>query len=192
MIILHTDSDIIQLVKHDEWLMDLLRTASQLHLPDWWICAGVIRSKVWDVLHGYPERSPVNDIDVIYFDPNNLEEENEKHLEHRLLKLCPDLPWSVKNEARMHKVNHILPYCSSEDAISKFPETATAIGVSLDSMEEVKVAAPWGVQDLVQLRIRPTPFFSSSPERIRIYEQRMIEKQWTRQWPGLTVIGMND
>ena len=40
-----------------------------------------------------------------------------------------------KNQARMHVVNNMLPYSSSVDAISKFPETATALGVTLDEKQ---------------------------------------------------------
>ncbi|RUT35966.1 nucleotidyltransferase family protein [Paenibacillus zeisoli] len=190
--IIHTEEDVILLVKQDKWLMDILRTAAQLHLPDWWVCAGVVRSKFWDVLHGYQEPTPAADIDVIYFDPSNLDEENEKVLEHRLAELRPGLPWSVKNEARMHKVNNLPPYLSSVDAISKFPETATSIGISLSSVGEVLLTAPWGVQDLVHLRVKPTPFFRAAPNGAQIYEQRIAQKQWTRQWPNLSIFGMTD
>ncbi|MNH84892.1 hypothetical protein D3C87_316220 [compost metagenome] len=185
--IIRTEEDIIQLVEQDNWMMDLLHAAAQLHLPDWWICAGVIRSKVWDVLHGYQERTPLADIDVIYFDPMNLDEEYEKDLEHKLLEIRPDLPWSVKNQARMHSINNLPPYHSSVDAISKFPETATAIGITLSSPEVVMLTAPYGIQDLIHLRVHPTPFFQATPERAQVYEHRMIQKQWVRQWPNLKV-----
>ena len=35
-----------------------------------WIC----RSKIWDILHDFSERTPIPDIDVIYFDPTNIDE----------------------------------------------------------------------------------------------------------------------
>ncbi len=30
--------------------MEILETANSLNLPDWWICAGFVRSKIWDTL----------------------------------------------------------------------------------------------------------------------------------------------
>jgi len=74
---LKTENDIIQLVKEDEWMMDILYTTQSLHLPDWWVCAGFVRSKIWDTIHGFTERTPIPDIDVIYFEERNIEESEE-------------------------------------------------------------------------------------------------------------------
>src|SRR3990167_2279381 len=63
-----TEKDIIHIIREDEWMMSVLRIAEGLHLPDWWIGAGFVRSKVWDHLHGYKERTPLPDVDIIYFD----------------------------------------------------------------------------------------------------------------------------
>lgn len=82
--IIKNEKDIIQLIKEDEWMMDILRAVKSLHLPDWWVCAGFVRSKIWDVLHGFKERTPISDIDVIYFDDGNTDELEEKKLEMRL------------------------------------------------------------------------------------------------------------
>ncbi len=71
------EKDIIQLIKEDEWMMDILRAVKSLDLPDWWVCAGFVRSKIWDTLHGFKERTPISDIDVIYFDDTNIEELEE-------------------------------------------------------------------------------------------------------------------
>lgn len=119
------------------------KTTKQLNLPDWWICAGFVRSKIWDTLHWFEERTPIPDIDVIYFDPRNIEENEEKKYEDKLKMIMPNFPWSVKNEARMHNRNNGQPYSSSVDAISKFPETATAIGVKLDEKDNVILTAPY-------------------------------------------------
>lgn len=102
--------------------MEIIKAASKLNLPDWWICAGFVRSIIWDTLHGFEKRTNTPDVDVIYFDDKNIDEKTEKKLEAELRTILPDIPWSVKNEARMHVINDIPPYISSEDAISKFPE----------------------------------------------------------------------
>jgi uncharacterized protein len=176
------EKDIIQLIKEDEWMMDILRAVKSLNLPDWWVCAGFVRSKIWDVLHGFKERTPIPDIDVIYFDDTNMEELEEKVLEIRLRNILPDIPWSVKNEARMHVVNNIPPYSSSIDAISKFPETATSLGVKLDEKNDIILVAPWGVDDVINLEVKPTPYFQQSKERAQIYEERITKKKWKNIW----------
>ncbi|MGF7047804.1 hypothetical protein J2T13_002310 [Paenibacillus sp. DS2015] len=181
------EQDLIHLVKDDEWMMDILIAAKSLNLPDWWVCAGFLRSKIWDVLHGFTERTPMPDVDVIYFDNSNLDEHIEKELEKKLRTMNPNIPWSVKNEARMHLVNNLLPYSSSVDAISKFPETATALGLKLDDQYNVILAAPYGIEDLVNLELKPTAFFAESSERVLIYEERIVKKNWQAVWDKLKV-----
>jgi hypothetical protein len=173
------EQDIIDLIRDDDWMMNALRHTASLELHDWWICAGFVRSKVWDTLHGYNVRTPLPDVDVIYYNPDNLDEELEKRLDRILGSLDPNIPWSVKNQARMHTVNHVPPYTSSSDGMSKFPETATAIGVTMDEKGELRLCAPFGVEDLISMTIRPTPAYIGST----LFLNRVIQKNWSSKWP---------
>lgn len=180
--------DILKEIEEDEWMMEVLRSAESLQLPDWWVCAGFVRSKVWDYLHEYAERTPLGDIDVIYYDENDLDEELEKEYEHQLNRLMPGLPWSVKNQARMHEVNDLLPYGSSVDAISQFPETATALGVKLDEKNKLELAAPHGLADLIGMKVCPTPAFEKDDRLMNVYRHRLESKNWTEKWPKVEVV----
>jgi hypothetical protein len=40
--------------------------------------------KIWDALHGFKERTPILDIDVIYFDDTNIDELEEKKKEGKI------------------------------------------------------------------------------------------------------------
>lgn len=184
---LESAEDIIHLVKDDEWMMKILQNVTSLNLPDWWVCAGFVRSKIWDTLHDFTERTPLPDVDVIYFDNSNLDENIEKQYEQKLKSINPQIPWSVKNEARMHVVNNIPPYSSSTDAISKFPETATALGLTLDEKNNVVLTAPCGVDDVLNLLLKPTAYFEETKERAEIYEERIIKKNWKRIWGKVKV-----
>ncbi|WP_379970254.1 nucleotidyltransferase family protein [Ectobacillus sp. sgz5001026] len=181
------EEKIISLIREDKWMMEILKTAKSLNLPDWWICAGFVRSKIWDTLHGFSERTHILDIDVIYFDPKNVDELEEKKLEDNLESLIPNNLWSVKNEARMHIKSNMPPYSSSVDAISKFPETATALGVKLDENNNVIVTAPWGIYDVVNLEVKPTPHFIEDKEKMEIYENRITKKNWKSIWNKIKV-----
>jgi uncharacterized protein len=163
-----------------------------LNLPDWWVCAGFVRSKIWDTLHNFNERTPIPDIDVIFFDPTNIDELEEKKLEEMLKTFMPFIPWSVKNEARMHIKSNLPPYSSSVDAISKFPETATALGVKLDEKNNVILTAPCGISDVVNLEVKPTHFFTMTKERKEIYENRIAKKNWESIWSNLKVYHINN
>jgi uncharacterized protein len=184
---LKSKDDVIKLIQSDETMMQIIKAANTLDLPDWWICAGFVRSKIWDALHGFKDRTSTPDVDVIYFDPTRIDENYEKELEIKLMSILPDIPWSVKNQARMHVVNSIPPYTSSEDAISKFPETATALGVKLEKGNNLILTAPCGIEDVLNLEVKPTPFFTETKERAAIYEDRIVKKNWKAIWHKINV-----
>ncbi|MFS0892570.1 nucleotidyltransferase family protein, partial [Peribacillus frigoritolerans] len=79
------------------------------------------------------------------------------------------------------------PYSSSVDAISKFPETATALGVKLDENDNVILTAPYGIHDVINLEVKPTPFFKETKERVEIYEDRITKKNWKSTWKKVKV-----
>lgn len=189
--LIKSEEDIIKVIRDDAWMMTILRAVKTLSLPDWWICAGFVRSKIWDVIHNFSSRTPLSDIDVIYFEPTNIDESEEKKLEEKLKSLIPNVPWSVKNQARMHIKSNMSPYISSVDGISKFPETATALGVKLDEKNMIQLAAPWGINDVVNLEVRPTPEYETL-ERIDIYQNRVNKKEWDKTWNRLKIYGINN
>jgi uncharacterized protein len=104
--------------------------------------------------------------------------------------MVPAIPWSVKNQARMHIKSNMTPYFSSVDGISKFPETVTALGVTLDENNEIRLAAPWGIQDVVNLEVRPTPYYATK-ERMKVYESRVTKKDWNKKWDRIKVFGID-
>lgn len=179
--------DVLRLVEEDEWMMDILKTVHTLSLPDWWVCAGFVRSKIWDVLHGFEERTMLPDIDVIYFDPTNVDEEEEKRLERQLKNVAPSIPWSVKNQARMHVKNNFPPYSSSIEGIANFPETATALGLTLDENKHIRLAAPHGISDVINLEVKPIPRFMTNEILTSVYKERVREKNWPARWHKLKI-----
>ena len=190
---LSTEADIINVIKEDEWMMSVLKNVRKLNLPDWWIGAGFIRSKVWDTLHNYKVRTPLNDVDIIYFDKDDYSEEEansestkkEIYYESLLKSNDSNVNWSVTNQARMHLFHNDRPYASSEDALSQWVETATCIGVRLLENDELQLSTPRGIKDLVNLILRPS---ITTPEGIRSFDSRVKNKKWLIKWPKLKVI----
>jgi hypothetical protein len=167
--------------------MMLLQDVAKLDLPDCWIGAGFVRNLVWDHLHGFEQTTPLNDIDVIYFDAANLSEEIEIRIAVSLELKRPEFTWDVKNQARMHVENGDQPYSSSIDAIKYWPETATAVAARLwdEESQRLELAAPYGIDDLVNLVVRPTPAFEEKREQ---FYQRLEKKNWKKIWPKLGTI----
>ncbi|MGE7624774.1 nucleotidyltransferase family protein [Viridibacillus sp. NPDC096237] len=184
--ILQSESDLIKTIEEDTWMMEILQAVEQLNLPDCWVCAGFVRSKVWDLLHDYRERTPLADIDVIYYNAEEVNKQIEKILEQQLVSMMPDEPWSVKNQARMHVLNGVEPYISSKNGIAQFPETPTAIGVRLNN-SKVELCAPYGVEELLSCVVKPTPKFKKGKSMHSIYVKRVETKNWEKIWPKLTL-----
>jgi len=88
------EQQIIAWIKQDTSRMEALQLVSQLPLPDWCLGAGFVRNLVWDRLHQYQENTPLNDIDVVYFDPDNTSPDADIGYEQRLCALSSH-PWSV-------------------------------------------------------------------------------------------------
>ena len=182
--------DILRLVAADEWRVAALRAVRALGLPDCWIGAGFVRALVWDHLHGYREPTPLDDVDVIYFDASDTTRESERRHEERLAALWPEgrppVPWSVKNQARMHARNGDAPYGDTADALRHWLETPTAVALRMGGNGRLELLAPLGLDDLLAMRIAPTPHALAA--RLPAYRERIAAKPWTRQWPRLEIV----
>ncbi|MBT5186544.1 MAG: nucleotidyltransferase family protein [Kordiimonadaceae bacterium] len=162
--------------------MEVLNVASKLSLTDWCVAAGFVRNIVWDKIHGFVKPTPLNDIDLIYFDQSNMDPDQDKKYE-TILKTWSDHPWSVKNQARMHIRNDDMPYASTSDAMSYWVEVETAIGASLSKDGEILLNAPFGLDALFSNTI------TLNQKRIKrdAFKQRLESKMWLQQWPKLKV-----
>jgi hypothetical protein len=171
--------ELIDIITKDELIIETLSIVKNLKLNDCWVGAGFIRNKVWDILHEI-KTTKLNDIDVVFFDETNVSEKLEKEIEQKLTEINPKVKWSVKNQARMHFRNNHLKYSNTENAISYWPETATAIAARLDSNDKIEILAPHGLNDLFNLIVKPTPNFD-----LIVFQKRINEKQWEKQWRNL-------
>lgn len=186
-----TKEDFLKLVQEDSLMMDVLRAVKTLNLPDCWVCAGFVRSKLWDAQHGYEKATELPDVDVIYFDRDHIDEDEEVSFQNELKSLMTNIPWSVKNQARMHVLNDVEPYTSTVDAISKFPETATSLGLKLDNEDNLVLAAPHGLDDAIHMKVRPTPNFLHN-EQNNIFKRRVLQKDWASKWPMVEVVNLDE
>jgi uncharacterized protein len=180
-----TEQDIIQIIKNDEWMMNVLTEANKLNLPDWIIGAGFLRNKVWDYLHDIKrDVADTHDIDLVYFDNVNIDEEKDRKLSQSMNGVL-GLDWEIVNQAYTHKWhNRDVPYTNTTEGLSEWVETPTCVGVTLIN-GELKIIAPHGIDDLVNLIVRPTP---SNTGDLGIFYSRIENKKWLEKWPKLKVI----
>lgn len=174
---------IVELITQDPIRVEALRCAETLDLPDWYLAAGFVRNLVWDALHGLSEATPLNDVDLIYFDPLETQVHQNLRYQQQLAKMMPELNWQVRNQALMHIRNGDQAYTSSLDAMSYWPEKETAIGIRLDKEQRYQCAASFGYQSLFDLKL------THNPKRCKtVFDQRVSSKGWLNRWPKLTVV----
>lgn len=186
---MQNEADVLALIAGDTGMMAVLAAATdvaaKLELPDCWIGAGFVRRKVWDHLHGYQTPTPLDDIDVLYFQPGNLSQDYERRAEAALHEALPEQPWSAKNQARMHLRNGDEPYRDTTHAMHFWLETPTCIAVRLTGNGHLELAAPYGLDDLLAMVIRPTP---AGYRRAQDFRDRVAGKNWLQNWPKTQVI----
>ncbi|WP_374433062.1 nucleotidyltransferase family protein [Inhella sp.] len=181
---------LLDLVQRAPWLMEALRCARSLGLPDWCLGAGVLRNLVWDHLHGHPQPTPAGDLDLCFFDSLDQSAERDAALQRRLQQLRPQIPWEVTNQAGVHlwfeaHFGHaVAPLRSLEQAIATWPGTATAVGVRLETDDRLTLLAPLGLEDLFAGVVRRNPARVS----VATYLQRIASKRYAQSWPGLQIL----
>ena len=175
-------NSVVRLTKQDPLRMQILGCVYQLGLPQCYVAAGFVRNLVWDHLHGYASPTPLNDIDVIYFDPIDTSYESDLRYEALLNQRLPELNWQVRNQACMHTRNGDEPYQGSLDAMSYWPEKETAVAVKQSLNGDIECISSFGLESLFDLQITP------NPKRNRdIFDQRVQSKNWLTQWSKLTI-----
>lgn len=166
------------LVMADPWRVRCLDSLRQV-MPQGWVGAGFIRNLVWDWLGGR-KGELLADVDVVYFDNTTLSESEDKAFEAALAAEAPDIPWSVKNQARMHLKHGDAPYTDLTDGLGHWLETATTVSVRLTSAGRMEILAPYGLDDLMAGVLRPT---ASGYQRLPHLRYRAQVKGWLNRWP---------
>lgn len=184
-----SEDQIIQIIKDDPWMIQVLRAAEDLNLPDWWIGAGFLRNKIWDYLEGNDFQKS-RDIDLVYFDMTDLTPEKDHSLDSQMNEKYPFATWEIRNQARMSYYSDMPPFKSTKDGISHWVETATCIGVRLAS-GKFEFLFCYGTEDLFNLTARAVDIYDT-PERIQTFYTRVEKKKWTERWPDLKVIAKTE
>ena len=181
-----TDQEILERLGQDQDIRAILEIIRSLQLEDSWLAAGSVRNFIWNILSGKPGFDAETDVDVIFFDPT-VSYEKTLQLEMELRKAFPAYSWELKNQVYMHIHSpNTQPYTSSKDAMSKYPECCTAIGLQLLEDDKLELFAPYGLADIRAFQVRPTPHFLADAERKKLYMERLRKKNWQAKWPQLS------
>lgn len=171
-------------------LSEALERAPSLDLENYYIGAGGVTQTVWNYLSGNPLEYGIKDIDLVYFDQENLSFEAENDVCMRAKELFSDfsLEMDVKNQARVHLWYEsrfgysIEPVRSLESAVNRWPTTATSIGIRKTGNRDLKIYAPFGFNDLFGKIVRA----NKTQITKQIYEDKV--RSWIGKWPDLVII----
>ena len=185
------EAELAAIVRADAGLMHVLTTVRALGLPDWRLVSGAVYQAVWNARTGRPAGYGVKDYDLAYFDGSDLSYEAEDVVIKRVAAAFDEPVRSqveVRNQARVHlwfQNRFGEPYealGSTDEALGRFVAPTFAVGVRLEADDSLSVAAPFGLDDVFAMTIRPNP-------------NRPVAKGWAKavdsaraRWPELTVI----
>ena len=183
----HMEKKLIEILLKSPSIATLLENGDLIQLPNWYIAAGAIPTVVWNcMLFNEPEKF-LKDIDIVYYDPNDLTEESEITAEKTIRDAFPQLKHKidVKNQARVHtwyrdkNGQKITQYGSTEAGIDMWM-SVTAIGLRSEKGQN-KVYAPYGLEDLFSMTIKPNRRIISEDH----YNEKV--RKWKMQWPQLKI-----
>ena len=167
----------------------VLDAARELDLPDWLLFSGAVYQPVWNHLTGRPADHGVKDFDLAYFDARDLSWEAEDVVIRRAAATLPPAlaaMTEVRNQARVHlwfETHFGEPYdpltCTAQ-ALTRFVSPAFAVGARLEADGRLTVVAPFGLEDVFAMRVRPNPLRASTSR------DRIVAGLRTR-WPEITV-----
>ena len=184
------ETRLVEIVRADADLMHVLTTVRGLGLPDWRVFSGAVYQSVWNAVTGRPVGYGRKDFDLGYFDPDTSWDVEDGVIKR--VAAAFDEPFrsdvEVRNQARVHLwfEDHFgepyEPLLSSAEALGRFVAPAFGVGVRLEADDSLTIKAPFGLDDLFAMTLRPNP-------------NRGLAKGWEKtttsartRWPEITVV----
>lgn len=178
------------IVRADAGLMHVLTTVRGLGLSDWRVFSGAVYQSVWNAVTGRPAGYGARDYDLGYFDPDVSWDAEDVVIKRVAAAFDPPFRdmVEVRNQARVHlwfEGKFGEPYealAGTDEALARFVAPAFAVGVRLEADDAISVAAPFGLEDVFAMTLRPNP-------------HRPLAKGWDRavanaqaRWPEVRVV----
>lgn len=146
-------------------VMQVLAIARAVGLPDWRLVAGSIYGTVWNALTGQAADFGIKDYDICYFDPDTSWDAEDVWIKKVAALTPPDLlPLiEVRNQARVHLWfsdkfgGDYPPLVCTDEALERYLCYSDAVAVRLEADDSISVAAPFGLDDVFAMVMRPNP-----------------------------------
>jgi hypothetical protein len=180
------------IIRADPDLMHLLERLRSLTLPQWRLVAGCLYQTVWNVLTGRPRGTGIKDYDLIYYGSDDSWEAEDAVI-RRVAAATRDCvgPVEARNQARVHlwfarRFGCAYPPLSNADeSLRYYASIVHAVGVRLETDDRLDIAAPFGLDDVFAMRIRPNYALAnaashiSKAERAKTIWPEVVVEPWT-------------
>jgi hypothetical protein len=182
------------IIRGDPDLMQLLVSIRDVRLAQWRLVAGCLYQTVWNVLTGRDRGTGIKDYDLIYFDDSDLSWTAEDRVIRAVAAATRRSvgPVEVRNQARVHlwfeaRFGTAYPRLySADEALRRYASIVHAVGVRLEHDDRLDVMAPFGLDDLFSMVIRPNYALENAVSHMR--KARRAEAIW----PEIIVVPWNE
>lgn len=148
-------TELTDIVAESDWFVSVLTAVRATGLPSAWTGAGVLRDLVWGRRYGDGfEPGQVRDVDVAFFDPDDLSRRRDVEATAVLREILPDVVWEATNQAAVHTWYSeffggppVAPLRSTAEGVATWPETATAVAVRLVAADPPNTTAAVNVAE---------------------------------------------
>ena len=174
-------------------VMAVLECARDLGLPDPLLFSGAVYQTAWNALTGRDPDHGIKDYDLGLHDPDTSWEAEDVWIRRVAAALPPplDAAVEVRNQARVHlwfnqRFGGDEPYPplrSTAEALERFVCPAFGVGARLGAGGKVEIVAPFGLDDLFALRLRPNP---RRPLNRESYAR--VTASAKARWPELEIV----
>ena len=177
------------IVRADPDLMTVLEGVRAEGLNDWLIFSGAVYQSAWNHLTGRPTGHGIKDFDVGYFDPDYSWDAEDAVIRRVAARF--DEPLRSRVEVRnQRRVSEWFPakfgqpwppVSATAEALSRFVAPAFAVGVRLEPDDRLTVEAPFGLDDMFAMVLRPNPTRPLAADWDRVVDKLVA------RWPELKV-----
>lgn len=184
------EARLIAVLQASPTVLQVLTAVRALSPPDWLLFSGAVYQTVWNALTGREPDYGVKDYDVGYFDTDTSWDAEDVWI-RRVAAAFPS-PLSeqveIRNQARVHlwferKFGEpYAPLGRSADALERFVCPAFAVGVRLEADDRIAVFAPFGLDDVFAMRLRP------NPNRPRAEGWTRVTQSAKARWPECAIV----
>jgi hypothetical protein len=184
-----TQAQFVETILRNPFNRTILERLPALALRDAWLVSGALFQTVWNARTGKPIDFGIRDYDLFYFDADTSWDAEDAAIRRAAEAFADlDVPVELRNQARVHlwyEEKFHMPYPAlsrATDGIDHFLMHNAQVGIRA-SADGFEIYAPYGLDDVWNMIVRPNRTANFHPDR---YREKAL--RWQELWPELTIL----